>query len=66
MRKPWNFISKIIKNKYEKTVLIGATGTIGKAVYHKLSDKGYDVIPPSRKSNPFIDIENKESIDNFC
>ena len=49
----------------KKVVVIGATGTIGKAVYQKLNEKGYDVIATSRKSTPSIDIENKESIDNF-
>lgn len=49
----------------EKAVLIGATGTIGKAVNQQLTEKGYDVIATSRKLTPSIDIENKESIDNF-
>ncbi len=49
----------------KKIVLIGATGTIGKAVNQKLDDNGYDVIATSRKSTPSINIENKESIDNF-
>lgn len=49
----------------KKVVVIGATGTIGKAVNQKLNEKGYDVIATSRKSTPSIDIENKESIDIF-
>ncbi len=49
----------------KKAVVIGATGTIGKAVNQQLTEKGYDVIATSRKSTPSIDIENKESIDNF-
>jgi NAD(P)-dependent dehydrogenase (short-subunit alcohol dehydrogenase family) len=49
----------------KKTVVIGATGTIGKAVSQQLTEKGNDVIATSRKSTPTIDIENKESIDEF-
>ena len=49
----------------QKTVVIGATGTIGKAVSQQLTEKGYDVIATSRNSTPSIDIENKESIDEF-
>ncbi|AEV31142.1 short chain dehydrogenase [Owenweeksia hongkongensis] len=49
----------------KKAVVIGATGTIGKAVNQQLTEKGYDVIATSRKSNPTLDIENKESIDKF-
>ncbi len=49
----------------KKVVVIGATGTIGKAVYQELNEKGYDAIATSRKSTPSIDIENKESIDHF-
>ncbi len=49
----------------KKAVVIGATGTIGKAVSQQLTEKGYDVVATSRTSTPSIDIENKESIDNF-
>ena len=49
----------------KKTVIIGATGTIGKAVSQQFTEKGYEVIATSRKSTPAIDIENKESVDNF-
>lgn len=49
----------------KKAVVIGATGTIGKAINQQLTEKGYDVIATSRKSTPTIDIENKESIDKF-
>ncbi len=49
----------------KKAVIIGATGTIGKAVHQELSERGYDVIATSRKSTPSVDIENKESIGNF-
>ncbi len=49
----------------KKAVVIGATGTIGKAVYQELNKKGYDVIATSRKSTPSMDIENKESMDHF-
>ncbi len=49
----------------KKVVVIGATGTIGKAVCQELKKGKYDVIATSRKSTPSIDIENKESIDIF-
>lgn len=49
----------------KKVIVIGATGTIGKAVNQRLTEKGYDVIATSRKSTPTIDIENKQSIDKF-
>lgn len=49
----------------KKAVVIGATGTIGKAVHQQLTEKGYNVLATSRKSTPSIDIENKESIEGF-
>ncbi len=48
-----------------KTIVIGATGTIGKAVAGLLSDKGYEVVGASRSSANSIDIDNPASIDGF-
>lgn len=48
-----------------KAIVIGATGTIGKAVSKALEDEGYEVLKASRNSNPGIDIENAASVKAF-
>ncbi|TKK71714.1 short chain dehydrogenase [Ilyomonas limi] len=48
-----------------KIVVIGATGTIGKAVAQLLKDKGHEVIEASRSTQPAIDIADSASIDAF-
>src|SRR5438270_13569545 len=48
-----------------RIVVIGATGTIGKAVAQLLKDKGHEVIEASRSSQPAIDITDPSSIDAF-
>lgn len=48
-----------------KTVLIGATGTIGNAIRQQLAEKGYEVIATSRQSTPTMDIEKPASITRF-
>lgn len=48
-----------------KIAVIGATGTIGKAVSDLLKKEGHEVIECSRKVEPKINIDNPESIDAF-
>lgn len=48
-----------------KIVVIGATGTIGKAVSELLKKEGHDVVDASRHTDPSINIDNPESIDAF-
>jgi NAD(P)-dependent dehydrogenase (short-subunit alcohol dehydrogenase family) len=48
-----------------KIVVVGATGTIGKAVAQLLKDKGHEVIEASRSTQPAIDIANPAAIDAF-
>lgn len=48
-----------------KIVVVGATGTIGKAVSDLLKKEGHDVIDASRHSDPSINIDRPESIDAF-
>jgi len=45
-----------------KVVVIGATGTIGKAVADALVKRGHDVIRASRKSEVRVDIENSATV----
>jgi NAD(P)-dependent dehydrogenase (short-subunit alcohol dehydrogenase family) len=45
-----------------KVVVIGATGTIGKAVADALTKRGHDVIRASRKSAVRVDIQDKASL----
>jgi NAD(P)-dependent dehydrogenase (short-subunit alcohol dehydrogenase family) len=45
-----------------KVVVIGATGTIGKAVADALAKRGHDVIRASRKSEVRVDIENSMTV----
>jgi len=48
-----------------KVAVIGATGTIGRAVSKLLQDNSHEVIESSRNSEPKINIDKPESIDNF-
>jgi NAD(P)-dependent dehydrogenase (short-subunit alcohol dehydrogenase family) len=45
-----------------KVVVIGATGTIGKAVAEALAKRGHEVIRASRKSAVRVDIENTATV----
>ena len=49
----------------KKTVVIGATGTIGSAIVQLLEKNGYEVVPVSRKGKYAMDIDDPESIKNF-
>lgn len=49
----------------KKSVVIGATGTIGKAVAQLLKESGHEVVAASRNGENQIDIDNPESIDEF-
>jgi NAD(P)-dependent dehydrogenase (short-subunit alcohol dehydrogenase family) len=48
-----------------KAVVIGHTGTIGSSVTNILQQKGYEVIPASRSTQPALNIDDPSSIDNF-
>jgi NAD(P)-dependent dehydrogenase (short-subunit alcohol dehydrogenase family) len=48
-----------------KVVVIGATGTIGKAVSDLLKEQGHDVTGASRSSQPSVDLTDVSSIDRF-
>lgn len=48
-----------------KIVVVGATGTIGKAVADRLTELGHEVVAVSRHTSPSVDIENLNSIDAF-
>ena len=48
-----------------KVVVIGATGTIGKAVATLLDDKGHEVVRASRHTQPGVDINDPASIGAF-
>ncbi|RDC61940.1 short chain dehydrogenase [Adhaeribacter pallidiroseus] len=48
-----------------KIVVLGATGTIGKAVAQLFREKGHEVIAASRSSTPAVDIANPASIPAF-
>lgn len=48
-----------------KAVVIGHSGTIGKAVSKLLLDKNYEVTGASRSTNPTINMEDPSSIDKF-
>lgn len=48
-----------------KVIIIGATGTIGKAVANAFADAGYETLEVSRNSNPSIDIDNAASVEKF-
>jgi len=48
-----------------KVVIIGATGTIGKAVATLLNEKGHEVVQVSRHTQPSVDITDPTSIGAF-
>ena len=48
-----------------KIVVLGATGTIGKAVLELLQSKGHEVIAASRSTNPPVNIADPATIDSF-
>lgn len=48
-----------------KIAVIGATGTIGKAVSQLLEEKGHKIVRSSRKITPSVNIDKPESIDGF-
>lgn len=49
----------------KKSVVIGATGTIGSAIVEVLTENGHDVLSLSRKGEHKIDIDDPESIASF-
>jgi NAD(P)-dependent dehydrogenase (short-subunit alcohol dehydrogenase family) len=49
----------------KKVLIIGATGTIGKAVAKASKLAGFDTTEASRNTNPSIDIESPESVEKF-
>ena len=53
---------KIIKMKI---LIIGASGTIGKAVEQLFKNKGYEVVAASRSTTPAVDITKAATIDEF-
>jgi NAD(P)-dependent dehydrogenase (short-subunit alcohol dehydrogenase family) len=48
-----------------KAIVLGASGTIGKAVTYLLKDKGYDVVEASRSTEPGVNIVDPSTIDKF-
>ncbi len=48
-----------------KVLVVGASGTIGKAVTQLFKDKGHEVIQASRSTSPGIDFTKPETIDQF-
>jgi len=49
----------------KKAIVIGATGTIGRAVATAFKNEGYEVIAASRSSKVKVDLENPASVDEF-
>lgn len=49
----------------QKSAVIGATGTIGKAVAQLLKENGHEVVSASRNGENQIDIDDPNSIDQF-
>ncbi len=48
-----------------KIIVIGASGTIGNAVYNLLQEQKHDVIASSRNTEPRVNIDKPESINEF-
>lgn len=45
-----------------KVLLVGATGTIGRAIADSLQNQGHEIIAVSRKSSPSVNIRSREAI----
>jgi len=56
---------QLIKEKIMKVVVIGATGTIGKAVTTLLTDKGHEIVQASRNTKPSLNLDDPASIEAF-
>src|SRR4051812_1076255 len=48
-----------------KIVVLGATGTIGKAVSELLESKGHEVVKASRSTDPAVNMVDPSTIDHF-
>lgn len=48
-----------------KVAVIGATGTIGKAIVNLLGKEDYEIIESSRNVEPKVDIDKPESIEKY-
>jgi NAD(P)-dependent dehydrogenase (short-subunit alcohol dehydrogenase family) len=48
-----------------KVVVIGASGTIGKAVTTLLTEQGHEIVRVSRNTQPSVNIDDPASIDTF-
>lgn len=48
-----------------KVVVVGATGTIGKAVTTRLTDKGHEIVQASRNTQPSLNLDDPASIEAF-
>ena len=48
-----------------KIVVVGATGTIGKAVVNLFEQRGHEVMALSRRTSPSVDMQNAEEIEAF-
>ena len=48
-----------------RIVVVGATGTIGKAIAQLLKDKGHEVVEASRSTQPAVNITDAASIEAF-
>lgn len=48
-----------------KAVVIGSSGTIGKAVVQLLKEKGHEIIEASRSTDPAVNIDDPATIDKF-
>src|ERR1700712_612540 len=48
-----------------KIVVVGSSGTIGKAVSQLLKDKGHEITGVSRSTQPGVNITDGSSIDSF-
>ena len=48
-----------------KVLIVGSTGTIGKAVSKLFTENGFVVIETSRKSQPAVDMTDMSSIEAF-
>ena len=58
-------LNLVLKTSPMNVLLIGASGTIGKAVAHLFSEQGYTLINASRSTQPGVDFTDLTSINAF-
>jgi NAD(P)-dependent dehydrogenase (short-subunit alcohol dehydrogenase family) len=56
---------KYVRRRHMRILVVGASGTLGKAVTAALEERGHDVLEASRSSEHFVDLTERSTIDDL-